>query len=723
MMNKTYKKLIAASLASILALSVAGFSYQSVEAKTTEAASQEEAVLKTEDDDLNDIIKGMVKTESMITDKDETVYVFSDNSGRVKSVTVSEWLKNKDGAAVLTDASDLQAIENVKGDETFTKDGHKITWQANGGDIYYQGTTDKKVPVTQKVTYYLDGKEMTADEIAGKSGEVKITIAYDNEAKDGDVYVPFTVVSALAFSANQVSNLEVDHGEVLSEGKNTVAVGLRFPGLEASLRGDDKGDRHDLDIPSSVTYTLKTDKFEMPLAMAVVKPNLLTKALSDDVGNTFDKVGDKVSQIDEAGRQLTDGTGQLKSGLQTVNDAVPTLADGTQALTDGVRDYTDGVAQAADGAAQLNSGLKDLKVGSSQMKAGFEDSVNADGSVNAGAVNGSADLAQNLAALDEQLRNFNLPGVSLTEEQKQSIGQAAATDAAVVGAGQNMSAGVDQLVNGLAGAVSGVDQGMIDGASAQVAAGVVAQSAEARQVIQVLTEAGYSEEQATAVLTGIAQATASTTTSAVLQATADTISQSNPGAALKEALTGGVSQVAAQAAVGGAEGVASEVNATLAGYAPLIGQIKSGVSRLSQGASSLAGGIGQLYGGAAQIDSYLGEAGSGASVLAAGMTELNRHSDELKDGAVKLSDGAQTLSDGLAKLLEGAVELDDGMIKFNDEAISELTSFYYNDLTDFNDTITALKAAGDDYRSFGGCEENMAAQTTFIIKLDGITAK
>ena len=77
--------------------------------------------------------------------KEETVYVKTDANGEEKTVIVSDWLKNFSGEAKIKDATDLTDVENVKGNETY-KRGKKdsITWNANGKDIYYQGTSDKK---------------------------------------------------------------------------------------------------------------------------------------------------------------------------------------------------------------------------------------------------------------------------------------------------------------------------------------------------------------------------------------------------------------------------------------------------------------------------------------------------------------------------------------------------------------------------------------------------
>ena len=111
--------------------------------------------------------------------KEETVYVNAKASGKTDKVTVSNWLKNSGSVSGnLEDESTLSDIKNVIGDEKYTADGDKLTWSTDSEDIYYQGTTDKKLPVSVKLKYYLDGKEMKPSELKGKSGHLKITVDY-----------------------------------------------------------------------------------------------------------------------------------------------------------------------------------------------------------------------------------------------------------------------------------------------------------------------------------------------------------------------------------------------------------------------------------------------------------------------------------------------------------------------------------------------------------------
>ena len=138
-------------------------------------------------------------------EKEESVYVVADASGKSKEVIVSDWLKNPEGLDDLKDASILENIENVKGEETFREQGGSMTWQANGKDIYYQGTTKKDLPVEVSITYELDGKEISPEELAGKSGHVTMRFEYTNKETyrtvvngvEKEVVVPFAVVSGM----------------------------------------------------------------------------------------------------------------------------------------------------------------------------------------------------------------------------------------------------------------------------------------------------------------------------------------------------------------------------------------------------------------------------------------------------------------------------------------------------------------------------------------------
>ena len=160
------------------------------------------------------------KNDSGNTDqsgKDETVYVITDASGSRQEVIVSDWLKNTNGSMKITDESLLKDIENVAGNESFTQNNDgTITWNAEGKDIYYQGTTDKELPVEVNISYKLDGKDITAEELAGKKGHVVIHFDYINNTEDTvtvngkeeTVKVPFAMITGVQINQDKFSDIK-----------------------------------------------------------------------------------------------------------------------------------------------------------------------------------------------------------------------------------------------------------------------------------------------------------------------------------------------------------------------------------------------------------------------------------------------------------------------------------------------------------------------------------
>ena len=112
--------------------------------------------------------------------KEETVYSKLESNGTIKNVFVNEHLINDDKLDTINDYTELKNILNLNGDETYDLNDSKLVWNANGNDIFYQGNYEGTLPINIDITYKLDGKEMKASEMLGKSGKVEITIKYTN---------------------------------------------------------------------------------------------------------------------------------------------------------------------------------------------------------------------------------------------------------------------------------------------------------------------------------------------------------------------------------------------------------------------------------------------------------------------------------------------------------------------------------------------------------------
>ena len=345
--------------------------------------------------------------------------------GSAKNVIVSEWLKNKDGQTTLKDASDLKDIENVKGEETFTQNGDQITWEANGNDIYYQGTTDKKLPITEKVTYFLDGKEMTPQEMAGKSGKVKIRFDYTNnekttqivEGEEHEVYVPFTVLTGMILPEDY-NNVEITNGKVISDGNRKVAVGMAMPGLKESLDIQEDDLDGEVKIPDYIEVTADVEKFSLEMTMTVAINDLLE---GRDLGDAFDisNLEDDMETLTDASKQLVSGSKELSKGLGTLKKSMKEFTTGADTLKSGINSYT-------SGASQLNDGIQTLSGSSGALISGVS------------TLNGSAATLNNgVAQLDQTLK------AEMTAEERDSLVKQA--DEAIDSTFQDQSSGTEAI--------------------------------------------------------------------------------------------------------------------------------------------------------------------------------------------------------------------------------------------------------------------------------------
>lgn len=305
--------------------------------------------------------------------KDETVYVLANADGSVQKVIVSDWLKNALGENLIKDVSGLKNIENVKGDETFTSKDSNTLWNSNGKDIYYQGNTDKALPVKVTVTYLLDGEEVTPSELKGKSGHVTIRYNYQNkeyqlmeiDGKEEKIYVPFAMLTGLLLDDEKFTNVEVTGGRLINDGSRTIVAGVAFPGLQENLQLD----KEKLEIPDSLEIQADVQNFEMNSAVIIATNEVFNRINLDGV-DSMEELQDAMSQLTDAMEQLMDGSSRLTDGLKELLEKSGELSEGVSKLADGSEELTKGAGQLNDGAGQLQNGAVQLQNGASQLQNG-----------------------------------------------------------------------------------------------------------------------------------------------------------------------------------------------------------------------------------------------------------------------------------------------------------------------------------------------------------------
>lgn len=665
-------------------------------------ASDTDATTIMNTDDLADQLADNVNLKEKDVDKDETVYVFAKANGDVDNILVNETLKNRDKSDKIEDTTDLKDIVNVKGDETFTQNGNKITWDAAGNEISYQGTTDKQLPVSVKATYYLDGNEISPEDLAGKSGKVKIRLDYtsnetvtkDVNGKDEDISVPFIAVSGMVLGDN-FTNIQVTNGKYLAQGESNIVVGYAVPGLDSGVK--DAAKDLDTEIPDYVEVSADVTDFSLDMTVT-----MLVNGSEMDYSGDLDltDLDDLTEALSSAGNQLADGSGEL----------------------------SDGAGQVSEGAGTLASKMGDLTTGAGSLKAGMETLSSSSG-----------DLASGVAVIDQSAQSIangintldTAVNTKMTAEEQAAVAQQAGTAAAsaveaqfapdsqtyaaiAAQAAQSFTSTMtaDEKVAAVVSALKQneqVYQKLYDSALAGIAAqkakndvkdiqDLSAQAAAfgGKYYVYYQTCTGEAEATVNTILQNIAagtlQAAAASGADAMGKSVAD---------ACKSAATQAASQAAGAAAVQGAETakatIASQIEATQANGYSLV----SGANALAKGTSTLAGSVPALKDGISQLV-------NGANALAS--------------GAGQLKNGASTLADGASQVADGAGTLNESLVSLNNDAIKKMVSAYNGDVKDSVARLQAAMEAATEYDSFGGKSDDAAGVTKFIIKTAAISA-
>lgn len=615
------------------------------------------------------------------TDKKETVYVEMNADGTVTKTTVSDVLKVK-GKDNISDVSDLTDITNISGDEAFTTDNGKLIWENKGKNISYQGTTTKSAPIDIKVSYYLDDKEISPEDLAGKSGKVKIVYDYTNNSKEvAGNFVPFITLTGMILDDN-FSNVTVDNGKVVDYDDKKIVVGYAAPGFKDHLLDTiDKAKDYisDIDIPESVTITADVKDFSMDMALTVATSELGDIDLKDtldfsDIEGKMDELKDGTDELVNGATKLNNGANELKSGSSKINSGASDIAKYTSTLSDGTKELLgkysifnqsllEALASADDGAGKLNKGAKDLSSGLATAKAAFEDTKKSQG------------LNNGAKALNKGAKEAN--------------------------------AGVKQLAQTLQGTPSSI-QTQIDGIIAKLNAatgGLISSEKVLNQIVEGINGAVTKGMDLNTVLT--AKGLDVNTYYTLLQAYYSVQTLESVKSTFEAQISASAADI--QKLLAGMDSLEAGTTSLSSGVTKLY----SGIKQLNTGAATLAKGTADLKSGTGELKSKIGAA---SPQIKSGIGTVNSGASQISDGARTLAAGTKTLDNGIVTLANGTKDLKDGTIKLNKEGISKITEIFGEDTKDAVNKIEDVLNAGKKYNSFSGINSDMSGDVKFIFK-------
>lgn len=295
------------------------------------------------------------KASDLKTDKVEVVYVTSDAYGEIKNIEVETTLKAKEDGE-LKDVNVLSNVINTSGDEDHDVKDDTLVFENHGSDITYKGNINKDLPVNVKLTYYLDDKEVMVEDLAHKSGHLKIVVDYINNTK-----VPFLCLTTMMLS-DRFSNIKVENGKLLSIGDTKMALLYGEPGLKDNLMLYKVDTFDDIKLNDSAYIEADVEDFTLDYTATIVSNGLFKEIEDDDLNklssslNDLSDLNDKIDDIKDASKKLKDEGNNLKDGVNKLNDAI-------NGLDKGISKYNDNISQIGsmiDGISLLATSLDDL---------------------------------------------------------------------------------------------------------------------------------------------------------------------------------------------------------------------------------------------------------------------------------------------------------------------------------------------------------------------------
>lgn len=614
--------------------------------------------------------------------KDETVYSKMDSNGKNYKTIVSTHIKNTENADLINDLSDLLNVKNTSGDETYTQDGNKFVWNANKNDIYYQGESSKELPIECNVKYELDGKELSASEIAGKSGKVKITLQYTNKeertvdinGKKVKMYVPFVVVAGTIIENENARNIEVSSGKVVDDGSKTVVVGMAMPGLQESLGLSDD----EVEIPSNVEITMDATNFETSSIMSYVTP----KVLEEDDLNVFDNLDEIYGQVNT-----------LQTSMNQIQDGANTLKDGTTQLATGANTLKDGVTTAYNGAQTISSEVTKSTQSLKNDKSEALDSKTLE-SIKQQAAESSKLTEEQKAQIKAQAQTSAV----LTDEQKAQIKAQAAKKAKLT---DDQKAQITTIAKKWAVLTKDQETQITEKAKEG------AQLTEKQQAA-IITNAQASypalTEAEKKLLIATAQSTATQTAVNTALATAKTTAELT---AVATALN-----VAQQVATQTAETTAIETAQQIATQTAVTTALTTAQSTATTTAMQTSTTVAKQVGNQAkkiftnQVVSQMNTLGNGLNQLTSGLSELNNGATTLANGTNQVNDGATTLAEGIKT--------------FNEEGIKKICNYINGDVKDLTTRVQKLTDLSKDYNNFTMLDGENDGEVKFIMIAEAV---
>lgn len=268
--------------------------------------------------------------------REEVVYANLSSDGAPKEITVVTILHNPEASAV-TDYGSYISVTNLTDTTPITLTDDAVAISAPKGDLYYQGLLNSTdLPWNISITYFLDGIERPASDLAGKNGHIEIKVkTTPNTGIDSSYFDNYLLQISMTLDASRCTNISALGGTLANAGKNKLITYAVMPGKTG-----------DISLDADVTdFSMEgIDLAAVPLSMKFEAPD------------TSSMIGD-LTKLSDAVAALNDGIAQLKSGSSDLKNGALDLKSGSSLFAGGLNDLSAGSTDLIGGSVQIKDAL------------------------------------------------------------------------------------------------------------------------------------------------------------------------------------------------------------------------------------------------------------------------------------------------------------------------------------------------------------------------------
>lgn len=282
---------------------------------------------------------GFTQEAGSVGRKSEVIYATLDAAGGVDGIYAVNHFE-MDAPGVVTDHGAYSSVLNLTDTEPLRWNGDTVELLASGDNAFYQGNlSSTDLPWTFAVRYRLDGREISAADLSGKSGSLEIEIeTAKNEAVDPVFYQNYMLQLSLTLDSDRCGRIEAPDAALASAGKDWLLTFTVLPETDA-----------DLVIRTTV------NNFAMDGISVAALPFSMNVELPDTDGLTeqFQTLTDAVEALNGGAAELASGAAALRQGASGVKNGSSELGGALSALSRGS-------AQLTGGSVKIKNALSDI---------------------------------------------------------------------------------------------------------------------------------------------------------------------------------------------------------------------------------------------------------------------------------------------------------------------------------------------------------------------------